>query len=164
MPSTAPPSGERDAESDSLDQLGALGKRLAGDDDGLGEIQEKAAPGVLRFLPPLVQELWARKAYFTVDQDGDLLMEGFYKNGPLKLQCLPSGALVAFDKRGRSTEVLKFDDLVDLNYFWWKQSNTKTAYALPLRPWLDRFIERRMVRRKVIYLPDEPGQELDETT
>lgn len=160
-------------EPTSLEQLNALETRMTGstnehnehgtahDNDGLPELPERTAPGLLRFMPPLIQEFWAKKAYFNMDQDGAIAMDGFYKNGPLRLDVKPDGSVVAIDKRGRETPIKSFDDLVTLNYFWWKQSNTKTSYVVPQRPWIDSFTEKKLVKRKVIYLPidEEEGSE-----
>ena len=152
-------------ETNNLEQLTALGQRMANSDeidDTLPELEEREAPGLLRFLPPLIQEFWTRKAYFTMEKDGSLSMEGFYKNGPMRLEIRENNQLVALDKRGRITKISSFEDLADLNYFWWKNANTKTSYVDPARPWVDNFVERKMVRRKVIFQPlegNEGGEE-----
>ena len=148
-------------EDHHLAQLNELDSRMHGGDDGVNDIEEREAPGLLRFMPSLVQEFWTQKAYFTMDQSGSLLMDGFYKNGPLRLDVRPDGTLVAVDKRNRETIIDSFEKLVELNYFWWKQSNTKTSYVVPQRPWIDSFLKKGLVRRKVIYLPsDEEGDEV----
>lgn len=151
-------------ESTSLQQLNALSQRMGNDGDTddtkLPEIEEREAPGLLRFMPALIQELWARKAYFTMEKDGSLTMDGFYKNGPMRLEIRENDQLVAIDKRGRATKISSFEDLADINYFWWKNANTKTSYVEPTRPWVDNFVERKMVRRKVIFQPiDSEGEE-----
>lgn len=145
------------AENDNLQQLDALNKRLGGqtDPEDAPELEEREAPGVLRFMPPLLQEFWRRKAYFTIQKDGSIEMDGFYKNGALKIQITAQGTLVAIDRRGREVALDSFDDLVALNYQWWAASNTKTQYVVPGRPFLDYFIEQKRVKRKVIYLPAE---------
>lgn len=143
-------------ETANLGQLDALGKRLAGGEGDLPEMEERQAPGFLKFFPVLVQEFWARKAYFKMEEDGSLAMEGFYKNGPMRLEIREGGKLVAVDKRNRQTPIESFDDLVELNFSWWKASNTKTTYVEPARPWADEFIERKWVRKKIIYQPREP--------
>lgn len=144
-----------DDENTHLGQLNALGNRLNGapSDDGIADVEERAAPGLLRFLPPLLQEFWAKKAYFSMDQSGSVSMDGFYKNGPLRLEVRGNNQIVAIDKRNRETTINSFDDLVELNFQWWKQSTTKTSYVIPQRPWIDSFMEKKLVRRKVIYLP-----------
>lgn len=152
-------------ETNNLEQLAALGQRMANSDetdDTLPELEEREAPGLLRFLPPLIQEFWTRKAYFTMEKDGSLSMDGFYKNGPMRLEIREKDQLVAIDKRGRVSKISSFEDLADLNYFWWKNANTKTSYVDPTRPWVDSFVERKMVRRKVIFQPlegNEGGEE-----
>lgn len=144
-----------DDENTHLGQLNALGNRLNGapSDDGIADVEERVAPGLLRFLPPLLQEFWAKKAYFSMDQSGAVSMDGFYKNGPLRLEVRDNNQIVAIDKRNRETKINSFDDLVELNFQWWKQSTTKTSYVIPQRPWIDSFMEKKLVRRKVIYLP-----------
>lgn len=149
---------ENNDETTNLKQLNALGERMGSNDEADEadqHIEEPEAPGMLRFLPALIQEFWAQKAYFTMEKDGSLSMEGFYKNGPMRLEIRSNDQLVAIDKRGRVTEISSFEDLADLNYFWWKNANTKTSYVDPARPWADNFVERKMVRRKVIYQPLE---------
>ena len=63
-----------DDENTHLGQHNALGNRLNGapSDDDIADVEERAAPGLLRFLPPLLQEFWAKKAYFSMDQSGSV--------------------------------------------------------------------------------------------
>lgn len=146
-----------DESSNTLKDLDALEKRMGRDsaeeEEVLPELEEREAPGLLGFLPPLIQEFWAKKAYFNIEKDGSLSMEGFYKNGPMRLEIRANQQLVAIDRRGRETNISSFDDLADLNYQWWKNANTKTTYVEPTRPWVDSFIERKLVKRKVIFQP-----------
>lgn len=150
-------SAQNNDENTNLGQLNELTQRLTGSaatsDDGISDVEERAAPGVLRFLPPLLQEFWAKKAYFSMDQSGTILMDGFYKNGPIRLDIRENNQVVAIDRRNREKKIKSFDDLVDLNFQAWKQSTTKTSYVVPQRPWIDSFMEKKLVKRKVIYLP-----------
>lgn len=158
-------SAEHTDETNNLDQLTALDQRLNGpssSDDGIHDVEERAAPGMLRFLPPLLQDFWARKAYFTMDQQGAIQMDGFYKHGPMRLDIRDNNQLVAIDRRNRETKINSFDDLVMLNFEWWKSSNTKNQYVVPQRPWIDSFTEKKLVKRKVIYLPYDAEDNAEE--
>lgn len=145
-------------ETQSLSDLSALDTRINGQagqagDEGIANIEERAAPGLLRFMPALLQEFWAKKAYFSMDQGGSIQMEGFYKNGPMRLEVRDNDRIVAIDRSDRETPINSFDDLVALNYLWWKQSNTRNNYVVPQRPWIDSFLEKKLAKRKVLYVP-----------
>lgn len=110
-------------------------------------------PGFLKFMPPLVQEAARRGAVFNLDKsDWSLTLDGFYKNGPMKIIQTEKG-LVAVDKHKKEKHLAVFDDLVLLNFEWWRASNSKTTYIMPERPWLDCFIDKKWVKRKVIFEP-----------
>jgi hypothetical protein len=149
-------------ESNSLTQLDGLANRLGehtvSKDDGIADIEEREAPGALQWMPELLQDFWAKKAYFSMGLDGKLSMEGFYKNGPLILEIRGSKSspeIVAIDKRGRETKIKSFDDLVNLNYQWWKQSNTKTSLVLPVQPFVNALLEKKLIKRRVIFVPHD---------
>jgi len=157
-------------ESTDLTQLDSLASRLGdssalglGVEDGIAALEEREAPGALMFLPPLLQDFWTNKAYFTMGSDGKLSMEGFYKNGPLVLEIhntREAPKIVAVDKRNRETHIKSYDDLVNLNYFWWKQSNSKTSLTPPVLPFVNSFLDKKLVKRKVIFVPfDEDSNE-----
>lgn len=124
-------------------------------DDILPPLTIQPPPGFLRFFPPLIKQIASLGGVFKMEQDGALYIEGFYKNGPMKLD-FEGDTLVAIDRRNRKTAIANFDDLVQLNFSWWRMSNgSKNQYIVPERPWLDQFIEKKWVRRKVIFEPIE---------
>ena len=120
----------------------------------LPPMEIKEPPGFLRFFPPIIKQMADLGASFRLEQDGALYLDGFYKNGPMKLD-FEGENLVAIDRRNRKESISNFDDLVKLNFKWWKMGNTKSTYITPERPWLDQFIEKKWVKRKVIFEPVE---------
>lgn len=140
----------------------------ADDDEALPALPERQAPGYLRYMPPLVQDLWARGAEIAMDgKTGEILIEGFYRNGAMRL-IDKGGAMVAIDKQERETPIKDFEDLALLNFRWWKLANGRTPnatqhYVVPNRPWLDLFVQRKWATRKVIYVPAEDGGDHDPT-
>ena len=127
-------------------------------DDDLPQLVIEPAPGFLRFMPALVKQIAAMGGKLRMDPDGSLSLEGFYKNGPMKLDFDQQGGLLAIDKRDRKTALAHFDDVVQLNFKWWRSSNTKkNEYILPEQPWLNHFIEKKWVKRKVIFEPIDDG-------
>lgn len=117
-------------------------------------------PGFLKFMPPVIQEAARQGAQFRLDPaDWSLMLDGFYKNGPLKIAISATGDISATDRRDRVTHIAHFDDLVLLNFQWWRASNTKTVYTVPQRPWLDSFIQKKWVKRKVIFEPADESQD-----
>lgn len=119
-------------------------------------------PGFLRFFPPLIKQIANLGGLFKMEQDGALYIDGFYKNGPMKID-FENDDLVAVDKRGRKTPIFNFDDLVQLNFLWWRMANgKKNEYVLPERPWLDQFIEKKWVKRKIIFEPVDSVEIVDE--
>lgn len=133
-----------------------------GAEDDLTPLDIKPLPGFLRFMPELIKSIHAMGAQFQMSVDGVLLVDGFYRNGPMRLDLDDHGHLVAIDRRDRKTAIATVDDLIQLNFQWWRMSISKTTYMPPERPWLDKFIEKRWVRRKVIFEPLE-GAEGDAT-
>lgn len=133
----------------------------------LPPLEITAAPGFLRFMPELIKRLHSMGGKVSLNDDGSMLLEGFYKNGALRLE-IEEGKkdtikIVAVDKRGRRKEISTIDDLVQINFAWWKISNGRGTYIVPERPWLDQFIEKRWVRKKIIYEPIESeGEEKED--
>lgn len=156
-------------ESNNLTQLDGLASRLGENsttrDDGIADLEEREAPGALMWMPELLQDFWAKKAYFTMTADGKLAMEGFYKNGPMILEIRGSKSspeIVAIDKRGREVKIKSFDDLVNLNFTWWKQGQTKTSITLPVQPFVNAFLEKKLIKRRVIYVAHDDDTENEE--
>lgn len=124
-----------------------------GDDDApLPPMPQRDAPGYFRFMPPLVQELWNRGAELNLDRSGEFLIEGFYRNGALRL-LERDGQMVAIDRRNRESVIQGFDDLARINHQWWCASSKRGQYVVPNRPWLDHFIQNKWAKRQVIYVP-----------
>lgn len=125
----------------------------------LPPLEITAAPGFLRFMPELIKRLHSMGGKVSLNDDGSMLLEGFYKNGPMRLEIEEAKngdiKIIAVDKRNRRKEISTIDDLVQINFSWWKISNGRGTYLMPERPWLDQFIEKRWVRKKIIYEPLE---------
>jgi hypothetical protein len=148
-------------ESASLNALGALEQTMSS--ESLAPIPQRAAPGWLRFMPDVIRSLWDKGATFKMDgNSGEISLDGFYKNGPMRLLLRDEG-VVAIDRRGRETNIAKFEDLVELNFQFWRQANSqKNIYVQPQRPWLDGFLDKKLVKRQVIFIPaDESEGESD---
>lgn len=144
------------------DNLAHLGDRISsqeGESTVNKVAEERKPPGIFMFLPPLLQEIWHKKVDFTIDASGSIIIDGFYKNGTMKF-VLEGTQLISLDKRNRRKEINSFEDLVELNYSWWKQSISRTTYIAPEQPWLGFFVERKKVSRQIIYRPiDEDTNE-----
>ena len=96
-----------------------------------------------------------------MEADGALYIEGFYRNGPMKID-FEGESVIAIDRKGRKTEIRHFDDLVQLNFTWWRLSNGRSGYIVPERPWIDQFIEKKWVKRKVIFEPIEDSEKVND--
>lgn len=121
-------------------------------------------PGFIQFMPPLVKELFQKNVELTLDANGFLLLNGFYDNGPLRLQVDEKGRFKAIDKRDRVTPIASYDDLVMINFDWWKITNAASKgkkYTAPNRPWLNSFKDKNLVKRSVIYIEND-GQDTTE--
>lgn len=139
-----------------------LGNDLSDIEELLPPLDIKAPPGFLRFFPPVIKQIAELGAQFKMETDGVLYIEGFYRNGPMKID-FEGDSVVAIDKRGRKTTITNFDDLVQLNFSWWRLSNGRQGYIVPERPWIDKFIEKKWVKRKVIYEPiEETNEKIDD--
>jgi hypothetical protein len=135
-----------------------LNERLGqGQDDhkDLSPLTIKPLPGAFRFMPDIIKKIHEIGGQVRMEPDGTITVDGFYKNGPINLEFDDKGRVSAVDKRGRKTVIKSVDDLVTLNFTWWKISmgKGKSTYIVPERPWLDKFIEKKWVRRKLIFEP-----------
>lgn len=110
--------------------------------------------GFIRFMPELIQEMNRRGVRFNFGGNGQILVDGFYKNGPLTLD-IKGDLIIATDKRGKSKTITELQDLVTLNFSWWKRSSSRGVYLVPERPWLDEFVKTNIVKRQVIYVPKD---------
>lgn len=138
--------------SPSLDNLGS---KIAGDHDHDERPMEiKPLPGFLKWLPPMFKDMHQQGATLSTDKNHDIRIEGFYANGPMLL-VEENGKIFAIDKNKKKVLVAAFDDLVMLNYDWWRQAQTRGNYVQPERPWLDKFREKNLVRKQVIYVAND---------
>lgn len=108
-----------------------------------------------RTLPELVNILISKgiKVYLT---HFGYEIEGFYRLGSISL--IPDyqkNVLVAVDKKDDITEIKNFDDLVRLNYAWWKKSYKKVQFSVPEKIWEDEFLKLNLIKRQYTYTPNE---------
>lgn len=159
-------------EDSSLNDLERLGQSMgagaageAGGSEALPALPQRKAPAFLKFMPEVVREMWDRGATFKLDSNsGELLIDGFYKNGALRLDVRDEG-VVAIDRRGRESQIRSFDDLVNLNYRFWRQANSqKGVYIQPHRPWLDAMLDKKKLKRQVIFVAadENDGADIEE--
>ena len=127
-------------------------------DDDTRPLELKPMPGFIKWLPPIFKDMYQQGATLSTDKNQNIQVEGFYANGPMTLVD-EDGKLYAVDKNKKRVPIKAFDDLVMLNYEWWLQAQTRSNYVHPERPWLDKFREKNLVQRKVIYVPNEPDGE-----
>lgn len=112
--------------------------------------------GFMRFMPALIKEMNRNGVPFTIDgPTGIITISGFYKNGPMTLEVEDNNDIVAIDKRARRKVMKSYDDLVQLNFEWWRRSTGRGINVTPDRPWLDAFIAKNWVKRQVIFVPRE---------
>lgn len=143
-------------DHETHNDLDNLGKSLGIEAGEPAAAAKRAAPGILRYLPKLFQEAWGKGAYFQLDNvTGDVMMDGFYKMGPLRLT-LDGESVVAHEGEKR-TPILSYNDLVDINFRYWCRLNSrnKGTYIQPEQPWLESFKDRGMVTRTVVFVPKE---------
>lgn len=126
---------------------------------------ERPLTGFMRFMPPLVKDLYARNVNFTMDAKNDLLIDGFYDNGPMRVLIDERDNVKVVDKRNKTTPIRSFDDLVLVNFEWWKLTNAAAKgkkYTPPANPWLKAFQEKNLVKRQVIFVEnDGQAEDLD---
>lgn len=117
--------------------------------------------GFMRFMPALIKEMNRKGVPFSLDgASGEITIEGFYKNGAMKLEIEANDDIVAIDKHGKRKVMTSFEALVKLNFDWWRRSTGRGELRNPDRPWLDEFLTKGWVKRQVIFVPrDEQGGE-----
>lgn len=138
---------------------------LDGLDQSLTSAPVRPMPHFIQFMPPLIKDLFQRGVDFSLDPSGALLLSGFYDNGPLQLLVDAQGHFSAIDKRKKSTPITNYDDLVMINYDWWKITNAASKgkkYTAPNSPWLEAFKDKKLVRRSVIYIENDGKDGSDE--
>lgn len=108
-----------------------------------------------RKLPALVEDGLARGIKIFLTTEG-YEVEGFYRNGTVRLAYEGADELVAIDKKDKKVPIKSFDDLVKLNYDWWKKSRDKRAeWVNPGREWQEEFSRLNLVKRQVTFVPGE---------
>lgn len=121
---------------------------------------DSAMRSALRFLPPFFRELAEKGVSFRMEGlSGIFYVDGFYKNGPMKLLVKDNDDIVATDKNGKEVLLKNYDDLMRLNFKWWRRSSTRNTYVMPNKPWINDFIQEHLVERKVIYVAIEENDE-----
>ena len=139
-----------------LDELAQHFSHEAGDEAPAPPPLSAAMRGALRFLPPFFTEIAEKGVAFSMDGlTGNFLVEGFYRNGPMKLQVTETDDIKTIDKNGKEVLVRNYEDLMRLNYRWWVRSSTRTTYVSPNRPWINDYIKAGLVERKVIFVPNQ---------
>jgi hypothetical protein len=139
-----------------LSQLHNLGERLSEEEETLPPLPQREAPGFLQFLPPFVRELWEKGVALNMDfASGALIIDGFYKHGPMRMVIRDGGKFVAIDQRKRETPIQSYDDLAKLNFAWWRRANTRGQVWTPVRPFHDTFLANKWAKRMVMIVPNE---------
>jgi len=121
--------------------------------------QRREVSGWLSLFPSEIK-LWASKGieFEWSSKDDTLKINGFYKQGPMRLELLKNN-FVAVDKKDKRVDIKNFDDLVLLNYRCWRRSHTRGGKVGPEpdRMFVDAFLERGWIKRQWSYAPgDEP--------
>lgn len=108
-----------------------------------------------RRLHPVILELIDHSISCKYDiLSGHFHVDGFYKNGAMILEEAENGVLFSVDKKGIRTQINDLDDLVLLNYEHWKLAGGRNGnYPDLIKPWLDEFVDRGLVKRQVSYAP-----------
>lgn len=90
----------------------------------------------------LVKKALRRGANVEVFLDGDDLgyrIVGFYKSGTVRLK-MEEEKCIALARYGERTEIEEWDDLVRLNYKWWKSSKERhLGWSRPEDAFIDDF-------------------------
>lgn len=152
-------------DRDTLFSSGMTGEVPVGpeEESGAGTAAPPAGdpPGWIRYMPPLLRDLWERGLPLAFDsKTGEVAIDGFYRNGPMRTTINSDGTLTAIDRRGDKTRIATFDDLARLNFLWWRQAikSHPDHHIAPKRPWIDFFIAHKLVRRVTMLVPvDETG-------
>lgn len=150
---------KEDSEMNDMDYLKNLGEKIDTEQhvEKKPSVTENRLPLLIELLPDLLQEMHKKGIPFNVDGiTGNITVDGFYKNGPMVLKMDENYDFEAVDKRNRATPIRSIDDLVKLNFDWWRRSAGKTGnFANPSKPWLEEFQHRGLVKRQYIIVPLE---------
>lgn len=148
---------EDDNDMGDMDYLKNLGEKINTEEHAEKKTTttENSLPLLIELLPDLLQEMHKKGIPFNVDGiTGNITVDGFYKNGSMILKMDENYSFEAVDKRNRTTPIRSIEDLVKLNFDWWRRSAGKTGnFANPAKPWLDEFQQRGLVKRQYIIVP-----------
>lgn len=124
--------------------------------DSNGEATEaKVSPGSSRSLPAIIDEA-VRKGIRVMLTPSGYELDGFYRGGPMRVEPGEEGTMIAIDKKEKQTVLSTFDDLVRLNYDWWKMSRDKRAdWVNPGKEWIEEFGRLNLVKRQVMFIPGD---------
>ena len=134
---------------------------MSNNDIFLNESPEKEKPKkseekilTTRSIPKIIEDVVDRGIKVYLTKNG-YEIEGFYKAGNIKIE-IKNNVLHALDKKEKATVINSFDDLVRLNYDWWKRSRDKsTEFINPGKEWLDDFNRLNLVKRQVLFIPGD---------
>lgn len=101
----------------------------------------------------IVEELVEKGYEVTVSKAG-IKVDGFYKSGTVLLNELEDGTLTATDRYGKETVLNSFEDLVYLNFSWWKTSKER-GWGEPNSFWLEEFKTLGLVKEKTVRVIEE---------
>ena len=148
---------------ESLNDLNSLAQHFEHDESPTPPPLDAKLTGALRFLPPFFREIAEKGVSFQMEGlSGIFHIEGFYRNGPMKIQIKDNDDITAIDKNGNETVVKNYDELMRLNFTWWKRSSTRNTYVIPHKPWITDFMKENLVERKVIYVPLDENNDSEE--
>ena len=81
-------------------------------------------------------------------------LEGFYKSGSVTFNELDENTLLCHQRYDEVEEISSFDDIVMVNFKWWKRSKDK-GWSNPDNFWLQEFVRLDLVNVKTITIVEE---------
>lgn len=116
---------------------------------------DREAYAGMRVLPDIIDEA-VRKGIRVVLTPLGYEIDGFYRGGPMRVEADAAGDLMAIDRKEKKVLLGSFDDLVRLNYEWWKASRDKRAdWVNPGKEWVEEFGRLNLVKRQVMFIPGD---------
>lgn len=98
---------------------------------------------------PVIASLLARQVPVRLRRES-LVIEGFYKSGEIYLTPRKEGGFIAVSRYAETHDIESFDDLVHLNYEWWKRSKDRfDGWSNPDKNWAADFERLGLVEKKV---------------
>ena len=111
------------------------------------------APRAKRGVPELIETAVDRGMRVILTRAG-YEIDGFYRQGTMRVEADEKGVLIAIDKKDKKVALRTFDDLVKLNFNWWKLSRERaTEFMTPPKEWLEEFQRMNLVQRVVMFTP-----------